>query len=311
MVSPLKWILARLARRHARRVRQAFQEMTARPAEVQRERLFAQIARERDTAFGRDHHFASIRSVDDFRRNVPVTAYEYYQPYVERVKNGDFEAMFRNQKVLMFAMTSGTTASRKYIPVTRRYLADYKRGWTIWGLHMYEAHKELWFKTIVQLTSDWDEFRTSAGIPCGSISGLTAQMQRYIVRKTYCLPPSSAKIKDVRAKYYLAWRLGLVRNVGLLLSANPSTMVNLARFGNEQREKLIQDVHDGTVHPEFPIPEETRRAAAKRLRPNPERARELQRIVENTGRLAPKDVWPDLGLIGAWTGGSVGAYMRH
>ena len=32
-------------------------------------------------------------------------------------------------RVLMFALTSGTTASRKLIPVTDAYLAAYRRGW--------------------------------------------------------------------------------------------------------------------------------------------------------------------------------------
>ena len=311
MVSPIKWILSRVAARHARNVRQAFHEVTKRPTETQRTRLFEQLGRERETAFGRDHHFSSIGSLADFRRELPIATYEYFEPYIERVKQGDLEAMFHRQKVLMFALTSGTTSSRKFVPVTRRYLDDYRRGWTVWGLHMYETHKHLWFKTLIQIVSDWQEFTTSAGIPCGSISGLTAKMQRHIVRKTYCLPPVSGKVKDIRAKYYLVWRLGLIRNVGLLISANPSTMVNLARFGDEHHETLIRNVHDGTTDDRFAIPDEVRRAIAKRLRPNRERARELENVVTRTGRMLPKDVWPDLGLIGAWTGGSVGAYMRH
>lgn len=311
MFYPLQWLLGQAAKRHAAKVRRRFHYLTKNAVTVQRERLFAQLQRERETAFGRDHHFGEIRSVHDFRRNVPIAGYEYFQPYIERAKNGDFAALFHKQKVLMFAMTSGTTATRKFIPVTRRFLDDYRRGWTIWGLHMFEDHKELWFKTIIQLTSDWDEFRTPAGIPCGSISGLTAQMQRYVVRKTYCLPPASAKLKDVRAKYYLAWRLGLVRNVGLLLSANPSTMVNLARFGDEHKEVLIRSVHDGAPDAGIEVPRAIRQAERRRLRPNPQRARELDAIVARTGHLYPKDAWPDLRLVGNWTGGSVAAYMRH
>lgn len=292
-------------------MRQRFQNLTKRPTEVQRQHLFAQLHRERETGFGRDHHFASIKSVADFRRNLPITNYEYYQPYIERVKNGDIEAMFHKQKVLMFALSSGTTDARKFIPVTQRYLDDYRRGWTIWGLHLFETHKHLWFKTMIQIASDWDEFRTPAGIPCGSISGMTAQVQKLIVRKTYCLPPVSSKIKDVQAKYYLAWRLGLVRDVGIMISANPSTIVSFARFGQEHCEKLIKDIHDGTMHPDFPMPSAIYGVEHKRLRPKPDRARDLEKILEETGAFRPKDVWPFFGAIGNWTGGSVGAYMRH
>jgi hypothetical protein len=242
---------------------------------------------------------------------MPITNYEYFQPYIERVKNGEIEAMFHRQKVLMFAMSSGTTAARKFIPVTERFLADYRRGWLIWGVNMFEDHRELWFKTMIQVVSDWDEFRTAAGIPCGSISGFTARVQRYIVRKTYCLPPESAKIKATQAKYYLAWRLGLVRDTGIIMTANPSTVVNMSLFGDQHRQSLIRDIHDGTINPAFPVPEGILKSEARYLNPNPKRAREIEHIVEATGTLRPKDVWPDFNMIASWMGGSVGAYMRH
>ncbi|MBX9655167.1 GH3 auxin-responsive promoter family protein [bacterium] len=311
MFWPVRKILAKAAQFKARRMRAHYYDLCKKPREVQHARLFDQIRREQETSFGRDHHFREIKTVDDFRRNIPITNYEYFQPYIERVKNGDFEALFHRQKVLMFAMSSGTTAARKFIPVTERYLDDYRRGWMIWGVNMFEDHRPLWFKTMIQLTSDWDEFRTSAGIPCGSISGLTAQMQRYIVRKTYCLPPDSAKIKETQTKYYLAWRLGLVRDVGIIMTANPSTVVNMARFGDERREDLIRDIHDGTLNSEYVVPESIYTTESRYLQPNPTRARELEAIIEATGSLRPKDVWPHFNMIASWMGGSVGAYMRH
>src|SRR5262249_54503920 len=134
---------------------------------------------------------------------------------------------------------------------------------------------------------------------------------KYIIRRGYCLPPAASKIKDVQTKYYLAWRLGLVRNVGLIVSANPSTMVSLARFGDEFRDVLIRDIADGTTDDRFAVTDEIRRVESTRLQRNPARAAELETIVNHSGHLYPKDVWPHLGLLGNWTGGSVGAYMRH
>jgi hypothetical protein len=132
-----------------------------------------------------------------------------------------------------------------------------------------------------------------------------------IIRKLYVLPPESGGIKDVRTKYYLAWRLGLQRDVGLVFSANPSTIVNLAKFLDEERETIIRDLHDGTVSAKFALPPAVIDAAKKKLLPNPERAMELEALANEHGRLLPKHVWPNLGVIGNWTGGSVGGYMRH
>ena len=63
-----------------------FRRDARRAAKLQRDVLFEKIRREADSAFGRDHGFDSIRSIEDFRRQLPVTTYEYYRPYVERVK---------------------------------------------------------------------------------------------------------------------------------------------------------------------------------------------------------------------------------
>lgn len=292
-------------------MRDRFNRQIADPRTVQRERLFSQIRREAPTAFGKDHGFNEIRTLDDFRRRLPISRYEYFQPYIERVRNGETEAMFHRQRVRMFAMTSGTTAARKYIPVTDRFLEDYRRGWNVWGIHIYESIPKLWFKGMLQLVGDWQEELAPSGVPCGNISGLTSHVQMRIIRRLYVLPPESGKIKDVRTKYYLAWRLGLVRDVGLVFSANPSTVVNLAKFLNEERETLIRGIHDGTVSDKYPLPPAVIDAARKKLLPNPERARELEALVREHGKLLPKHVWPNLGVIGNWTGGSVGGYMRH
>jgi len=308
---PLRWLLTRAAKYKAQRLRRQFERQIQRPREVQRERLFAQIRRESPTAFGRDHAFHEIRSLEDFRRRIPISRYEYFQPYIERVRKGETEALFHRQRVRMFAMTSGTTAARKYIPVTDRFLADYRRGWNVWGIMIYETMPKLWFKGMLQLVGDWQEEFAPSSVPCGAISGLTSHVQMRIVRKLYVLPPESGKIKDVRTKYYLAWRLGLQRDVGLVFSANPSTIVNLAKFLDEEKDTLLRDIRDGSVDPRFVLPSAVVAAAQKKLLPNPERARELDKLASEHDRLLPQHVWPNLGVVGNWTGGSVGGYMRH
>ena len=41
--------------------------------------------------------------------------------------------------------------------------------------HWLKERRDLLSKYTLTLASDWDQFRTSAGIPCGSISGLVAE----------------------------------------------------------------------------------------------------------------------------------------
>ena len=105
-----------------------------------------------------------------------------------RVRRARLNALLADPRVHMFALTSGTTATRKYIPVTRSVPRRLPRGWNIWGLKVFRDHPEVTLRPIVQMSGDWDEFRTEAGIPCGAVTGLTATMQKRIIRWLYCVP---------------------------------------------------------------------------------------------------------------------------
>src|SRR5438132_11886699 len=227
-------LLGKVVRRPVLRHLAAFETATHRPREIQEALLRRILAFQADTDFGRHHGFASIRTIEDFRRQLPVAGYEYFEPYIARVRRGDLRALLADPCVHMFALTSGTTAARKFIPVTPQYLADYRRGWNIWGLRVFWDHPEVKLRPIVQLSGDWDEFRTEAGIPCGSVTGLTAQMQMRIIRRLYCIPACVGRVKDAAAKYYLMLRLSVARQVGMVIAANPSTLVNLARVVDQE-----------------------------------------------------------------------------
>src|SRR5438132_3113872 len=307
----LRELIGKMVGYPVRRQLAVFEAATHRPREVQDELLRRILTYHAGTDFGREHHFASIRSPADFRRQLPIAGYEYFEPYVERVRRGDFNALLADRRVHMFALTSGTTAARKYIPVTPQYLADYRRGWNIWGLRAYWDHPEIKLRPIVQISADWDEYRTEAGIPCGSVTGLTAAAQKRIIRFVYCVPACVARIKDVAAKYYVALRLSLPRPVAMIIAANPSTLINLARAGDQEKESLIRDLYDGTLSARVEIPPPVRAALAWRIRRCRRRARELEAIAQRVGTLYPRDYWPQYCLLGNWTGGSVRAYLRH
>ncbi len=315
MLDTLKWFVGQPVVHRARRLARAFLDQTSHTAAVQRQLLLEQIARNADSQFGRDHHFHEIRTLEDFRRQVPIGNYDRHEPYIDRVRQGDTQALFgAGTRVLMFAMTSGTTSRPKTIPVTRRALENYREGWTIWGIQAFDAHREIlrWgLRPILQIASDWRESFTAAGIPCGSITGLTASMQNPLVRSVYCMPVCGSRIKDIESKYYVALRCSVHRNLGTIIAANPSTILAMVRLGDREHETLIRDLHDGTIAAKWQIPSQVRhelrfRAGIRRKRT----ARRLADIVGRTGRLLPKDYWPNLEFLATWMGGTMKAYLR-
>lgn len=299
----------------SRRKADAFLRLTARGPEVQRDRLLQLIARHADSDFGRDHHFAEIRSPADFRKRVPIRGYDGHEPYIDRVRKGETSALFGpNTNVLMFAMTSGTTARPKTIPVTAESLKDYRDAWTIWGIRAFDDHPGMiveGLRPILQLASDWRESFTPAGIPCGAITGLTTHMQSPLVRMVYCMPSIASRIKDIESKYYVALRLSVHRPLGAVMAANPSTILAIARLGDREKAALIRDIADGAVDPKWNLPADIREALRFRTRWKLKKtARRLEQIVERTGRLLPRDYWPDLEFLGNWTGGTMGQYLK-
>lgn len=70
------------------------------------------------TVFGTDHQFATIKSHEDFIMQVPIRDYEAFKPYIEKIKEGKHNVLWKGRPIY-FAKTSGTTSGAKYIPITK------------------------------------------------------------------------------------------------------------------------------------------------------------------------------------------------
>jgi hypothetical protein len=281
-----------------------------RAREIQHRTLLRKIARHANSDFGRDFGFASIKSAADFRAQVPVLTYEDHHPYVARVLEGDETALFApGTRILMFAMTSGTTGVPKRLPITEELFSEYCRGWRLWGAGMYGDCPRLMFQKSLQLTSDWQQFHTPLGAPCGQISGLAATTRPKMSDLMFLPPAATGQIHDSAAKHYATLRFALAsRKVGMLITANPSTLIEFARRASRQAESLLRDIHDGTLSCE--VPPHVRSALARQIRRRrPRRARELTRLAEQHGGLLPKHAWPRLSALALWTGGSLGVFL--
>ena len=70
-------------------VRNRLDDISYEPMRCQEE-LVLRIARENaSTAFGREHGFDRISSINDFRQRVPLSTYDDYPQYIERIANGE------------------------------------------------------------------------------------------------------------------------------------------------------------------------------------------------------------------------------
>ncbi len=307
MIRTLLRPAARVAALRSGRQIRAFMSAHDRTEQVQDRLLRRLLAAGAGSGFGRAHGLAGVRSYADFVKAVPVGDYETHRPYVERVMAGEVEAMFApGTEVRMFAVTSGTTGKPKHVPVTSRFLADYRRGWSIFGLMALRDHKDAWLRKIVTVASSARDSTTAAGVPCGAISGMLAEEQMWIVRKMYLVPAMVREIMEPTVKYYLTLRASIAHDVGVLTTANPSSAIKLGEAAREHAERLIRDVRDGTCRPPMAGPAEL--PGWPKARPNPRAARRLEAICARHGELLPKHFW-NIGVLTHWTGGTLGLYL--
>jgi hypothetical protein len=263
-----------------------------------------------NTAFGRDHGFATIRTEADYRRQVPIRDYEGLRPYVNRIIAGE-QAVLTAAAPSMLNMTSGTTGEPKYIPVTPESMRRASGFSLEWIYRALQDHPSFLDGAFVGIVSRAIEGRTPLGLPYGSASGMLYQRIPGPIRSTYAIPYAVSEIKDYDRRYFVAARLALARRVSYIGTPNPSTLIRLAETAIRNAEAIVRAIHDGTTGTDLPDQPELAEKLAALMKPEPGRARVLAEVAERKGALLPADCWPDLKLIGCWLGGSVGVQARR
>ncbi len=102
----------------------AIEQMLNHPLEVQQEQFLKLVRTAQITEFGRQYDFKSIYDTDTFKQRVPVTNYDEFKPYIERMMRGEQNILWPSE-VNWFAKSSGTTSAKsKFIPVTYESLEE-------------------------------------------------------------------------------------------------------------------------------------------------------------------------------------------
>ena len=79
----------------------AFRKQLEQASSQQSNWLLNRIRSCEKTRFGRDHDFAGIRDLETFRKQVPVSEYDYFKPYIDEVAGGNPEALIPSHEKLM------------------------------------------------------------------------------------------------------------------------------------------------------------------------------------------------------------------
>lgn len=161
-----------LARPFAAYIAKETKEWSLKPVQFQNKVFNHLIEGGKNTLFGKDHGFESIRTHEDFIRQVPIRDYEDLKPYVEKVLHGDVDILWKG-KPAYFAKTSGTTSGTKYIPITKESVPNHINSARNALLsYVHETGNASFLDGGLMFLSGSPELDEKAGIKTGRLSGI-------------------------------------------------------------------------------------------------------------------------------------------
>jgi len=196
----------------------------------------------KNTVFGKEHGFDKITSYEAFKQQVPIRDYEALRPYIERIKKGEANILWKG-KPKYFAKTSGTTSGVKYIPLTKESMPnhfDSARN----ALFNYYARtgKGNWLDGKMIFLSGSPELSEVGGIPTGRLSGIvnhevpswlkTNQLPSY---PTNCIEEWEEKLEAIVEETYN-------KDMRLISGIPPWVQMYYERLLDKTGKKYIKDI---------------------------------------------------------------------
>jgi hypothetical protein len=195
----------------------------------------------RKISFGRDHDFDNIHDYEAFKKAVPVRDYEQLKPYIEQIKSGKENILWKG-KPIYFAKTSGTTSGVKYIPITRDSIPNHMNTarnallcyMAISGNYAFAAGKLIFL-------SGSPVLERVADIPTGRLSGIVNHhIPRYL--RTNQLPSYETNcIDDWETKLEKIVEETLDQNMTLISGIPPWMQMYFDRL-TEKTGRKIKDI---------------------------------------------------------------------
>lgn len=126
----------------------------------------------RNTVFGKEHRLDLVTDQAGFAQAVPIRDYEQFKPYIEQIKEGKQNILWKGRP-LYFAKTSGTTSGVKYIPITKDSIDNHiNTARNALLCYMAETGNSAFASGKMIFLSGSPELERVGNIPTGRLSGI-------------------------------------------------------------------------------------------------------------------------------------------
>lgn len=280
--------------------------------------LLMKIIRDnKDTEYGKLCGFADITTIDQYRDRVPLSDYDTFAPYLERMVRKGEKNLITAYDVIQYAETSGTVGVQKKIPVTDKCMALYSNN-TITRVsalvdeyYRTHGHKLPYGRGLNTLETESTVM--DDGTPRGSVSGSVARTYKrffpyYLTSPIPILfPQGGMNMQYMKGRFALEDK-GMV----FMFSSFMTTLADVMNYIKNNWPMICDDIEHGTVNDDVCTTDEARARIQPYLKPRPARAAELRAIFDQgfSEPVAPK-IWPNLSWICAIGTGGFASYTER
>ena len=272
------------------------------PMEINRALLMKILRDNQDTAYGKAHHFSEIRTIEDYRKQVPISVYEDFAPMIERTKDGE-ENLLTSAKILGYSRTSGSSGVPKYIPATDSSLTAYVRyTWTralALGAREKKKNGEVFRPGRGVFLSPATNECLPNGLPCSNIAEIGAR--EYGRFYPYILTVPTKDLFDMHDGDYIynIYRFALAdEDVTFIFSVFFSVNVSQLAYLQKNWRVIVDDIEHGTISEKIDLKPEVREKLLHHIKPMPKRAAYLRKQFEQGfDETLLKRLWPNLTVL--------------
>ncbi len=267
----------------------------------------------RRTELGRTYGLDDIKSIDQFRARIPILPYSSYEPYTDRIAQGETDILTA-EPVVYLTLTSGSTGKKKLIPTTRRSQNSFRTASLTSMGFLSEAlqsqRRDFGKLLVTNSTQIWG--RTQAGIEYGPSSAGVLRMEKRLYKHCFAHPYESLQVADSLARHYLCLLFAL-RDQSLrgMVANFPMLILRTCGYLEQYAEALIEDLAKGTIAPWLELEPGLRQSLEQQWSAVPARATQLREIWRSEGRLTPQLAWSNLSYIATARGGTSDFYFER
>ena len=154
----------------------------------------------KNTEYGKEHRLAEVGSYSDFKTAVPLRDYEQMRPYIDKIKAGKHNILWKGVPIYL-AKTSGTTSGVKYIPITKDSIPNHiNTARNALLCYMAETGNTKFSDGKMIFLSGSPELERVGDIPTGRLSGIVNHHVPSYLRKNQLPSYTTNCIEDWETK---------------------------------------------------------------------------------------------------------------